>query len=124
MKILRTLALLLLPLGLAAQQPYLGPNPPPYVTLASTDYVYVYRAQNYGPPMPLGWQPLWAAVTAGGGGGGGVAGFTFTPNATGFSIAAGTTSKTLKVDNTLELAGTDSTKMTFPGASDTVAGLG
>lgn len=31
--------------------------------------------------------------------------------------------KTLKVDNTLELAGTDSTKMTFPGTSDTVVTL-
>lgn len=33
-------------------------------------------------------------------------------------------SKTLTVDNSLELAGTDSTKMTFPGSSDTVVTLG
>lgn len=32
--------------------------------------------------------------------------------------------KTLTVSNTLTLAGTDSTTMTFPGTSDTVAGLG
>lgn len=42
----------------------------------------------------------------------------------GFSIAGGTSSKTLTIDNTLELAGTDSTKMTFPASSATVAGLG
>lgn len=35
-------------------------------------------------------------------------------------VAAG---KTLTVDNTLELAGTDSTVMTFPSTSDTVVGL-
>ena len=35
-----------------------------------------------------------------------------------------TNAKTLSVSNTLTLAGTDSTTMTFPGASATVAGLG
>lgn len=35
-----------------------------------------------------------------------------------------TNAKTLTIDNTLELAGTDSTKFTFPAASDTVACLG
>ena len=36
-----------------------------------------------------------------------VSGLTLTTNAAGFSVAGGTASKTLKVDNTLELAGTD-----------------
>ena len=49
---------------------------------------------------------------------------TLTSLSTGFSIAGGTTSKTLQIDNTLEFAGTDSTKMTFPATSDTLAGLG
>lgn len=40
---------------------------------------------------------------------------------TGVSVVSG---KTLTVDNTIELAGTDSTKMTFPATSATVAGLG
>jgi hypothetical protein len=54
---------------------------------------------------------------------GGIGKVTLTQPATGstLTIADG---KTLKCDNTLELAGTDATKMTFPGASDTVAGLG
>jgi len=39
---------------------------------------------------------------------------------TGLSVV---TSKTLTVDNSLTLAGTDTTTMTFPGATDTVAGL-
>jgi len=50
-------------------------------------------------------------------------GLSFTANATGFSVAGGTTSKTLTVNNTLTFAGTDSTTITFPGASDTVVGL-
>lgn len=37
---------------------------------------------------------------------------------TGLSVVSG---KTLEVDNSLELAGTDSTKMTFPGTSATIA---
>lgn len=48
-------------------------------------------------------------------------GITPTALATGFSIAGGTTSKTLTVGNTLTLAGTDSTTMTFPGTSATIA---
>lgn len=40
---------------------------------------------------------------------------------TGLSIASG---KTLTASNSLTLAGTDSTTMTFPGSSDTVMGLG
>jgi hypothetical protein len=48
-------------------------------------------------------------------------GFTFTSLTTGFSIAGGTTSKTFQLDNTLEFAGTDSTKMTFPATSATIA---
>jgi hypothetical protein len=46
---------------------------------------------------------------------------TLTANTTGFSVAGGSlTSKTLQVNNTLTLAGTDSTTMTFPAASGTV----
>ena len=46
---------------------------------------------------------------------------TLTANATGFSMAGGTTSKTLTVNNTLTLAGTDGTTITLPGTSGTVA---
>jgi hypothetical protein len=48
---------------------------------------------------------------------------TLTAAATGFTIAGGTTSKTLTVNNTLALSGTDSTTMTFPATSQTIAGL-
>lgn len=47
---------------------------------------------------------------------------TLTAPATGSTITI-TDGKTLKVDNTLEFAGTDSTKMTFPGTTDTVVTL-
>lgn len=50
-------------------------------------------------------------------------GCSITSETTGFQIAGGTTSKTLTIDNTLEFAGTDSTKMTFPSSSDTVVTL-
>ena len=53
-----------------------------------------------------------------------VNGLTLTALATGFSIAGGTTSKTLTVSNTLALAGTDGTTMTFPPASASVGYLG
>lgn len=53
-----------------------------------------------------------------------VNGLTFTALATGFSVAGGTTSKTLTISNTLTFAGTDATTMTFPATSQTVAGLG
>lgn len=46
---------------------------------------------------------------------------TDTALATGFSIAGGTTSKTLTVSNTLTLAGTDGTTMTFPSTTGTLA---
>lgn len=49
-------------------------------------------------------------------------GLTLTSNSTGFSIAGGTTSKTLTVNNSITLAGTDSTTITFPSSSDTVVG--
>ena len=52
-----------------------------------------------------------------------VLGLTPTTSGTGFAIAGGATSKTLTVSNTLTLAGTDSTTMTFPGTSGTVATL-
>ena len=51
-----------------------------------------------------------------------VNGLTLTANATGFSIAGGTTSKTLTISNSLTLAGTDGTTMTFPGVSTTICG--
>jgi hypothetical protein len=53
-----------------------------------------------------------------------VNGLTLTANSTGFQVAGGTTSKTLVVSNSLTLAGTDSTTMTFPSSSATLAGLG
>jgi len=48
---------------------------------------------------------------------------TQTALSTGFSIAGGTTSKTLQINNTLTLAGTDGTTITFPATSGTVATL-
>ena len=53
-----------------------------------------------------------------------VNGLTLSSLATGFSIAGGTTSKTLTVSNTLALAGTDGTTITFPPASASVGYLG
>lgn len=46
---------------------------------------------------------------------------TLTAATTGFSIAGGTTSKTLTISNTLTLAGTDGTTITLPASSGTVA---
>jgi hypothetical protein len=51
-----------------------------------------------------------------------VNGITFTANATGFSAAGGTTSKTLTVNNTLTLAGTDSSTLNI-GAGGTLGSL-
>ena len=48
---------------------------------------------------------------------------TLTAAATGFTIAGGTTSKTLTINNTLSFSGTDSTVMTFPSTSQTIVGL-
>ncbi len=48
-------------------------------------------------------------------------GLSLTANATGFSLAGGTTSKTLTVANSLTLAGTDGTTVTMPATSGTVA---
>jgi trimeric autotransporter adhesin len=48
-------------------------------------------------------------------------GLTLTSNATGFSIAGGTTSKTLTINNSFTLAGTDSQTYTFPAATATLA---
>lgn len=47
-------------------------------------------------------------------------GLTLTANATGFSVAGGTTSKTLTVSNSITLAGTDATTITLPATSGTV----
>ena len=53
---------------------------------------------------------------------GSINGLALTANATGFQVAGGTTaSRTLTVSNTLTLAGTDGTTMTFPSTSATVA---
>ncbi len=52
---------------------------------------------------------------------GSINGLTLTANATGFSVAGGTTSKTLTMNNTLTFAGTDSTTITFQG-TDTYVG--
>ncbi len=49
---------------------------------------------------------------------------TFTINGGDSAILAIAASKTLTASNSLTLAGTDATTMTFPGTSDTVAGLG
>lgn len=46
---------------------------------------------------------------------------TLTANATGFSLAGGTTSKTLTISNTMTLAGTDGTTITLPSVTGTVA---
>lgn len=48
-------------------------------------------------------------------------GLTLTANATGFSAAGGTTSKTLTVNNSITLAGTDGTTITLPATTGTVA---
>lgn len=48
-------------------------------------------------------------------------GLSLTANATGFSVAGGTTGKTLTVSNNLTLAGTDGTTITLPASSGTVA---
>jgi hypothetical protein len=47
-------------------------------------------------------------------------GLTPTANATGFSLAGGTTSKTLVVNNSITLAGTDGTTITLPATSGTL----
>ena len=52
-----------------------------------------------------------------------VNGLVLTANATGFSIAGGTTSKTLTMSNTLTFSGTDSSSVNF-GAGGTVAYTG
>ena len=50
-------------------------------------------------------------------------GLILTSNATGFSIAGGTTSKSLTISNTMTLAGTDGQTYTYPSTSDNLAGL-
>lgn len=47
-------------------------------------------------------------------------GLSLTANATGFSVGGGTTSKTLTLSNSLTLAGTDGTTITFPATSGTL----
>jgi len=48
-------------------------------------------------------------------------GLTLTAASVGFTIAGGTTSKTLTINNTLALSGTDSTVITLPATTGTVA---
>ena len=48
-------------------------------------------------------------------------GLTLTAASTGFTIAGGTTSKTLTVNNTISLSGTDGTTITLPATTGTVA---
>lgn len=48
-------------------------------------------------------------------------GLSLTANATGFQLAGGTTSKTLTVQNSLTLAGTDGTTITLPATTGTLA---
>jgi hypothetical protein len=48
-------------------------------------------------------------------------GLTLTANATGFTVAGGTTSKTLTLNNSITLAGTDGTTITLPSVTGTVA---
>lgn len=56
-----------LPFSAAAQQPYVGPNPPPYINLLPSDFVYVYRLQvGQLLPQAVGYQTLQAAVAASG----------------------------------------------------------
>lgn len=46
---------------------------------------------------------------------------SLTANASGFSVAGGTSSKTLTVNNSITLAGTDGTTITLPSSTGTVA---
>jgi hypothetical protein len=48
-------------------------------------------------------------------------GLSLSANSTGFSLAGGTTSKTLTINNSITLAGTDGTTITLPSTSGTVA---
>lgn len=48
-------------------------------------------------------------------------GLSLTSNGTGFSVAGGTTSKTLTISNSITLAGTDGTTITLPASTGTVA---
>lgn len=48
-------------------------------------------------------------------------GLSLTANATGFSVAGGTTSKTLTINNSITIAGTDGTTITLPSSTGTVA---
>lgn len=63
-KILAFLALLLPLAAVAQNQP---PQPAPYVVLATTDLVQVYRPQNFGNPLNLGYQQVGNLIAAGGG---------------------------------------------------------
>lgn len=45
---------------------------------------------------------------------------SLTSNATGFSVAGGTTSKTLTINNSITLAGTDGTTITLPSTTGTI----
>ena len=99
------------------------PNPGAFTTLSASNTVSGTGFSTYlaSPPAIGGTAPSTGAfttLTATS-----VNGLTLTANATGFSVAGGTTSKTLTLNNSLGLSGTDGTTFTFPGASDTVVTL-
>ena len=94
------------------------PNPGAFTTLSASNTVSGTGFSTYlaSPPAIGATTPNTVAATT-------VNGLTLTANATGFSVAGGTTSKTLTLNNSLGLSGTDGTTFTFPGASDTVVTL-
>jgi len=53
-----------------------------------------------------------------------LSGGSFSVTTNGGTLSFGATSKTLTVNNSLTLSGTDATTMTFPSTSDTLGGLG
>lgn len=94
------------------------PNTGAFTTLSASNTVSGTGFSNYlaSPPAIGATAPNTVAATT-------VNGLILTANATGFSVAGGTTSKTLTLNNSLGLSGTDGTTFTFPGASDTVVTL-
>ena len=94
------------------------PNPGAFTTLSASNTVSGTGFSTYlaSPPAIGATTPNTVAATT-------VNGLILTANATGFSVAGGTTSKTLTLNNSLGLSGTDGTTFTFPGASDTVVTL-
>lgn len=86
--------------------------------LSTTNKIYYLSAANTWTAVTIGSGLTFTTGTLAATAGGGV---TLTALTVGWSGAGGTTSKTLTVSNTLTLAGTDGTTMTFPGTSATLA---